>query len=217
MRGWGPSAATLRRACSSSLFRHRRCSRFLPRRSCLDGPFRRQTSQAANQAVGRLLEAYVLVQVTVGRRNRAFEAPGVGRGLHGPGAAGRQSRGRHRCLRARPLCAQATGLSGPGPRCVRVVPALQGRYCRAPIGALLALMVTSRLWSHQPWVSESYVSIVNCDCSPSKPGAAQVRSSPRIALRPDQSPVPFPAPQVALRPASCQQRCPDGEARWLGR
>ena len=31
--------------------------------------------QAANQAVGRLMEADVLVQVTVGRRNRAFEAP----------------------------------------------------------------------------------------------------------------------------------------------
>ena len=31
--------------------------------------------QAANQAVDRLVEAGVLVQVSVGRRNRAFEAP----------------------------------------------------------------------------------------------------------------------------------------------
>ena len=31
--------------------------------------------QAANQAIGRLVEAGVLVQVNVGRRNRAFEAP----------------------------------------------------------------------------------------------------------------------------------------------
>ena len=31
--------------------------------------------QAANQAVGQLMEADVLVQITVGRRNRAFEAP----------------------------------------------------------------------------------------------------------------------------------------------
>ena len=31
--------------------------------------------QAANQSVGQLMEADVLVQITVGRRNRAFEAP----------------------------------------------------------------------------------------------------------------------------------------------
>ena len=31
--------------------------------------------QAANQAVGQLMEADVLVEVTGGRRNRAFEAP----------------------------------------------------------------------------------------------------------------------------------------------
>ena len=31
--------------------------------------------QAANQAVGQLMEADALVQITVGRRNRAFEAP----------------------------------------------------------------------------------------------------------------------------------------------
>ena len=31
--------------------------------------------RAANQAVGQLMEADVLVQITVGRRNRAFETP----------------------------------------------------------------------------------------------------------------------------------------------
>ena len=33
--------------------------------------------QAANQAIGRLVEAGVLLQVNVGRRNRAFEAPEI--------------------------------------------------------------------------------------------------------------------------------------------
>ena len=34
-----------------------------------------RTFQAANLAISRLVEAGVLVQVNVGRRNRAFEAP----------------------------------------------------------------------------------------------------------------------------------------------
>jgi hypothetical protein len=34
-----------------------------------------RTYQATNQAIDRLVEAKILRQVTVGRRNRAFEAP----------------------------------------------------------------------------------------------------------------------------------------------
>jgi Fic family protein len=37
----------------------------------------KRSSQAANEAVGRLVEAGVIHQVNVGRRNRAFEAPAV--------------------------------------------------------------------------------------------------------------------------------------------
>jgi Fic family protein len=36
-----------------------------------------RSTQAANLAIGRLVEARILVQVNVGRRNRAFEAPEV--------------------------------------------------------------------------------------------------------------------------------------------
>jgi hypothetical protein len=34
-----------------------------------------RTEQAANEAVSRLLDAAILSQITVGHRNRAFEAP----------------------------------------------------------------------------------------------------------------------------------------------
>jgi hypothetical protein len=36
-----------------------------------------RSAQATNQAIARLVEAEVLSQTTVGRRNRAFEAPEV--------------------------------------------------------------------------------------------------------------------------------------------
>src|SRR5215210_1557130 len=54
-----------------------------------------RSEQAVNEAIPRLVDAGVLTQTTIGRRNRAYEAPRSDQSLHRPRAPACEPRGRH--------------------------------------------------------------------------------------------------------------------------
>ena len=65
--------------------------------------------QAASQAINQLKEAGVLAQVTVGRRNRIFEAPELIEAFTALGATAREPRGQHARLQTHPARSSTVG------------------------------------------------------------------------------------------------------------